>query len=151
MTNQIKVITLQEFTGTLQIDDAGDKKEDSSFEVFACYETGVVNKTNIIIDTGATKTVVGETTLKKITMNWDNDSKQKLIIDKSKGGECALLKFGDERTVKKQRIIHTLSVRTYRTYRFKNNQIKDVCVARISTISIGNGSSTCYESNHRSQ
>ncbi len=51
------------FTG--MVEDAGDKKEDSSFEVFACYEAEAVNKTNIIIDTGATKTVVGEATLKK--------------------------------------------------------------------------------------
>ncbi len=92
------------FTG--MVEDAGDKKEDSSFEVFACYEAEAFNKTNIIIDTGATKTVVGEATLKKITMNWDNDSKKKLMIDRSKGGECAVFKFGDERTVKKQRIIH---------------------------------------------
>ena len=92
------------FTG--MVENAEDNKEDSSFEVFACYDTEAVNKTDIIIDTGATKTVIGELTLKNVTMNWDNESKQKLMIDKSKGGENAIFKFGDERTVKKQKIIH---------------------------------------------
>ncbi len=58
------------------VEDAEDKREDSSFEVSACFDSEGVTKANIIIETGATKTVIGETTLEKVTMNWDNDSKQ---------------------------------------------------------------------------
>ncbi len=90
------------------VEDAEDEREDSSFEVFECFDSEAVTTANIIIDTGATKTVIGETTLQKVTTNWDNDSKQKLMVDKTKGGECAIFKFGDERTVRKQKIIHVL-------------------------------------------
>ena len=107
------------FTGL--VEDAENKTGDSSFEVFACFDTETVTRANIIIDTGATKTVIGEKTLEKVIVNWDNDSKQKLMIDYSKGSECGIFKFGDERTVRKQKIIHvpvrigskTVKLKTY--------------------------------------
>ncbi len=60
----------------------------------------------VILDTGATKTVIGEKVLDSITKNWQKELKTEILKDRNSGKEVMKFKFGDSRTVSLKTIVH---------------------------------------------
>ncbi len=58
------------------------------------------------MDTGATKTVIGNKTLDKLTGKWTAIQRGQIYVDKSVGNNTETFKFGDDRIVRKQKMIH---------------------------------------------
>ncbi len=90
-------------TGFFSQADKETSQEDS-FETFACTHKSNFKHVNLIIDTGATKTVVGEETLMKMTQSWNETEKAQLWRTAKKDNQTKF-RFGDSRPVKTNNVI----------------------------------------------
>ena len=93
-----------QFTGIVSQVNMHSSNEDS-FEIFACTHMTNLKLVSLFIDTGATKTVIGENTLAQLTQNWKDQHKHSLFQNAQKDN-CTKFKFGDNRQVRANNIIH---------------------------------------------
>ena len=94
------------FTGLVQREDSS---EDNSFDIF--FMSGKMKKTenklSIMVDTGATKTVIGDVTLAEILKVFSNEQRIKMTQIQDQGTVAAAkFKFRDGKTVAAQKIVH---------------------------------------------
>ena len=92
-----------QFTGLVSQTNASVTRDDS-FETSACTHVMNSKHVNLIIDTGASKTVVGQRTLNKNTEDWSEQEKDQLFKS-AKKDDATKFKFGDRRQVKADNVI----------------------------------------------
>ncbi len=95
------------FTGFVQNEE---NTQDDSFDIFCMSkdqsEVGS-KRACIIVDTGATKTVVGECTLQAMMHNIPVEQKKPILKHREKDTEnMAKFKFGDGKTIAAQKVAH---------------------------------------------
>ena len=95
------------FTGYMQ---KGDSSEDNSFDIFCMMKQHEIErgcKLHMIVDTGATKTVIGEITLKDMLKDFSTNQRNHIMQkQESDLSGTAKFKFGDGKTVAAQKVVH---------------------------------------------
>ncbi len=117
-----------QFTGVVQnAEEANDRKDDDSFEVFACWNDTIERSTEAsqehsveaIVDTGVTKTVIGDAVFENITSNQKKELKTEILQDRNNNEETMKFKFGDSRTVIFETIVHLPVQLTDKVFKLK--------------------------------
>ena len=88
----------------------GDSSEDNSFDIFSMSresKRAETSKLHMIVDTEATKTVIGEITLREILENGSADQRDRIMQKQEHETDSAAnINFGDGKTIAAQKILH---------------------------------------------